>query len=115
MSLSSPHVKFVTERMTDCIVNLRVQVRNLRSLKHFRATTADATLAPHMPTSNANTIHRETKDAHMLESTVELVGGLCLSAVTLLIGVCIAGSVVAALLAVDRQTPRGRGEVSSKG
>jgi hypothetical protein len=38
----------------------------------------------------------------MLESTVELVGGLCLSALTLLIGFCIVGSVVVALRAVSR-------------
>jgi hypothetical protein len=38
----------------------------------------------------------------MLESTVELLGGLCLSALTLLIGFCIVGSIVAALRAVSR-------------
>ncbi len=35
----------------------------------------------------------------MLESTVELLGGLCLSALILLIGVCIVGSILAALRA----------------
>ena len=37
----------------------------------------------------------------MLESAVELLGGLCLSALTLLIGFCIVGSIVAALRAVS--------------
>ena len=32
----------------------------------------------------------------MLESTIALLGGLCLSALTLLMGACIAGSIVAA-------------------
>jgi ABC-type arginine/histidine transport system permease subunit len=39
----------------------------------------------------------------MLESVVELLGGLLLSALTLLIGSCIVGSIVAALLAVSRE------------
>jgi hypothetical protein len=39
----------------------------------------------------------------MLESAVELLGGLCLSALTLLMGVCIVGSIVAALRAVGRE------------
>jgi hypothetical protein len=38
----------------------------------------------------------------MLEGTVELLGGLFLSALTLLIGSCIVGSIVAALRAVSR-------------
>jgi hypothetical protein len=38
----------------------------------------------------------------MLESTVELLGGLCLSALILLISFCIVGSIVAALRAVGR-------------
>ena len=38
----------------------------------------------------------------MLESTVELLGGLFLSALTFVIGSCIVGSIVAALLAVSR-------------
>jgi hypothetical protein len=38
----------------------------------------------------------------MLESTVELLGGLGLSALTLLSGVCIVGSIVAALRAVSQ-------------
>ena len=37
----------------------------------------------------------------MLESTVELLGGLCLSALTVLVGFCIVGSIVAALRAVS--------------
>jgi hypothetical protein len=40
----------------------------------------------------------------MLESTIELLGGLCLSALALLLSVCIVGSVVAALRAVSRET-----------
>jgi hypothetical protein len=40
----------------------------------------------------------------MLESTVELLGSLCLSALTVLMSVCIVGSVVAALRAVSRGT-----------
>ena len=39
----------------------------------------------------------------MLESVVELLGGLFLSAPTLLIGSCIVGSIVAALRAVSRE------------
>jgi hypothetical protein len=46
----------------------------------------------------------------MMESTVELLGGLCLSALTLLIGFCIVGSIVAALRAVSR----GSGTVSAR-
>ena len=46
----------------------------------------------------------------MLESTVDLLGGLCLSALTLLIGSCIVGSIVAALRAVSR----GSGTVSAR-
>ena len=38
----------------------------------------------------------------MLEGVVELLGGLLLSALTLLIGSCIVGSIVAALRAVSR-------------
>ena len=38
----------------------------------------------------------------MLESAVELLGGLFLTALTLLIGSCIVGSIVAALRAVSR-------------
>lgn len=38
----------------------------------------------------------------MLESTIGLLGGLCLSALTLLISFCIVGSTVAALRAVGR-------------
>jgi hypothetical protein len=38
----------------------------------------------------------------MPESAVELLGGLCLSAPVLLIGLCIVGSIVAALRAVSR-------------
>jgi hypothetical protein len=38
----------------------------------------------------------------MLESTVELLGGLSLSALIVLIGVCIVGSIIAALRAVRR-------------
>ena len=38
----------------------------------------------------------------MLESAIALLGGLCLSALTLLISVCIVGSVVAAVRAVNR-------------
>jgi hypothetical protein len=37
----------------------------------------------------------------MLESTIELLGDLLLSALTLLIGSCIVGSIVAALRAVS--------------
>jgi hypothetical protein len=40
----------------------------------------------------------------MLESTVELLGGLCLSALPLLIGLCIVGPIAAALRAVGRGT-----------
>jgi hypothetical protein len=38
----------------------------------------------------------------MLGSTVELLSGLFLSALTLLIGSCIVGSIIAALRAVSR-------------
>jgi hypothetical protein len=38
----------------------------------------------------------------MLESTIELLGDLLLSALTLLIGFCIVGSIVAALRPVIR-------------
>ena len=44
----------------------------------------------------------ETERPAMLESTIALLGGLCLSALTLLMGACIAGSIVAALRAVSR-------------
>jgi len=44
----------------------------------------------------------ETRDLRMLESVVELLGGLLLSALPLLIGSCIVGSIVAALRAVSR-------------
>jgi hypothetical protein len=40
----------------------------------------------------------------MLESVVELLGGLLLSALTLLIGSFIVGSIVAALRAVSRES-----------
>ena len=53
---------------------------------------------------------RHGGDVHMMESTVELLGGLCLSALTLLIGFCIVGSIVAALRAVSR----GSGTVSAR-
>ena len=41
------------------------------------------------------------RDVRMLESIVELLGGLFLSALPLLIGSCIVGSIVAALRAVS--------------
>jgi hypothetical protein len=40
----------------------------------------------------------------MVEGIVELLGGLVLGALTLLIGSCIVGSIVAALRAVSRGT-----------
>jgi hypothetical protein len=40
----------------------------------------------------------------MLESTIELLGGLCLSTLTLLMSLCIVGSIVAALREVSRET-----------
>jgi hypothetical protein len=40
----------------------------------------------------------------MLESTIALLGGLCLSALTLLMSVCIIGSIVAALRAISRES-----------
>ena len=40
----------------------------------------------------------------MLESIVELLSGLSLSALPLLIGFCIVGSIVAALRAVSRES-----------
>ncbi len=43
----------------------------------------------------------------MLTSTVELLCGLLLSAVTLIIGSCTVGSIVAALRAVSRASLRG--------
>jgi hypothetical protein len=46
----------------------------------------------------------EKGQVQMLESTVDLVGGLFLTALALLIGSCIVGSIVAALRAVDRGT-----------
>jgi hypothetical protein len=46
----------------------------------------------------------------MLESTVELLGGLGLSALTLLISFCIVGSIIAALRAVNR----GSGSLSAR-
>lgn len=45
--------------------------------------------------------HRR-REMRMLESAVELLGGLCSSALILLIAVCIVGSIVAALRAVGR-------------
>ena len=39
----------------------------------------------------------------MLDSAVELLGGVFLTALTLLIGSCIVGSIVAALRAVSRR------------
>ena len=47
----------------------------------------------------------------MLESVVELLGGLFLSALTLLIGSCIVGSIVAALRAVSRESDGKREKV----
>jgi hypothetical protein len=46
----------------------------------------------------------------MLGSTVELFGGLCLGALTLLISFCIVGSIVVALRAVRR----GSGTLSAR-
>ena len=43
----------------------------------------------------------------LLESTIELLGGLGLSALTLLISFCIVGSIVAALRAVSRGSGTG--------
>lgn len=40
----------------------------------------------------------------MLESAIALLGGICLSALSLLIAVCIVGSVVAALRAVRQRS-----------
>jgi hypothetical protein len=46
--------------------------------------------------------HSTQKDALMLESTIELLSGLCLGVLTLMIVSCIVGSIVAALRAVSR-------------
>jgi len=46
----------------------------------------------------------------MLGSIIELVGGLFLDATILLIGFCIVGSIVAALLAVSRGSATSRSE-----
>jgi hypothetical protein len=46
----------------------------------------------------------------MLESTIELLSGLCLSTLSLLVSFCIIGSVVAALRAVGR----GKATLSAK-
>jgi hypothetical protein len=40
----------------------------------------------------------------MLESTIQLLGGLCLSALTLLMSLCIVGSIVAALRPISPGT-----------
>lgn len=40
----------------------------------------------------------------MLESAIELLGDLLLSALTLLIGFCVVGPIVAALRAVSRES-----------
>jgi hypothetical protein len=40
----------------------------------------------------------------MLDSTIELLGGLCLSALTLGMSLCIVGSIAAALRSVSRET-----------
>jgi hypothetical protein len=40
----------------------------------------------------------------MVESIVELLFGLCLSALSLLVGACILGSIFAALRAVNRES-----------
>ena len=47
----------------------------------------------------------------MFESIVELLGGLLLSALILLVGACILGSIVAALRAVRRESDGQREEV----
>jgi len=47
----------------------------------------------------------------MLESTVELLGALFLSALTFVIGSCIVGSIVAALRAVSHESDGKREEV----
>jgi len=47
----------------------------------------------------------------MLESIVELLGGLLLSALILLVGACILGSIVAALRAVRLESDGERAEV----
>jgi len=43
-------------------------------------------------------------DVRMVESSVELLFGLCLSALILMGGACILGSIVAALRAVNRKS-----------
>ena len=48
----------------------------------------------------------------MLESLVELLVGLVLSALILLIGSCIPGSIIAALRAVSRESDREPKEVT---
>jgi uncharacterized membrane protein YjgN (DUF898 family) len=52
-------------------------------------------------TSFGHTRHSRRTDLRMLESVVELLSGLSLSALTLVIGYCIVGSIVAALRAVS--------------
>jgi hypothetical protein len=70
-------------------------------------------LLPHWALLKTSELHSEAwefehrtpgKDVGMLESTIALLGGLCLSALTLLMGACIAGSIVAALRAVSRES-----------
>jgi hypothetical protein len=99
----------VSGRLTDRIVNVRVQVRNLPSLKHFRTLRQGRNFG----TSHARVefdTRLEVEDVRMLGSTVELLGGLCLSALTLVIGFSIVGSIVAALRALSR----GSATVSAK-
>jgi hypothetical protein len=52
------------------------------------------------------TIHKEMEGLGMLESSVELLGDLAMSGVTLLIAVCIVGSTFATLRALRRGNPR---------
>jgi hypothetical protein len=49
-------------------------------------------------------------DARMVESSVEFLFGLCLSALILMVGACILGSIVAALRAVNHESDGEREE-----
>jgi hypothetical protein len=53
----------------------------------------------------------DIKDLRMLESIVEFLGGLLLSALPLLIGSCMVGSILAALRAVNRESDGERKKV----
>ena len=96
--------------MSQCSSGMDIQLAALRYLRSPEAAFGELGALQNAGSKQSGPIlciHEQRADANrdgsvrMLEKTVELLGGLCLSALTLLIGFCIVVSIVEALRSVS--------------